>query len=107
MAKAQLDAQTKLEIARMNNETELIKVQAQISANGAMPELQAQLAELRQQQEELSELALYLHSAVAQPAEAMEPDTNPVEPAQAPAEVPPAIPAGAQPVTAGPTAGME
>lgn len=62
MAKAQLDAQTKLEIARMDNETKLLTVQAQITAAGALPEIQAQLAELQAQQEDVAQLALHLSS---------------------------------------------
>ena len=105
LAKAQLDSQTKLQIAQMDNEAKLLIAEAQIAGNGMIPELQAKVDELNRQQEELAELALYLHGAVggAMPPEAAEP----VEPAEAPEEVSPAIPAGAQPPNAGPEAGME
>jgi hypothetical protein len=73
IAKAQLDAQTKLEIARMNNETELIKVQAQIDAKGANDALLAQLAELQTEHEELQQLVLAMHDGLSRPHEAQEP----------------------------------
>jgi hypothetical protein len=73
IAKAQLDAQTKLEIARMNNETELIKVQAQIDAKGANDALLAQLAELQTEHGELQQLVLAMHDGLSQPHEAQEP----------------------------------
>lgn len=111
LAKAQLDAQTKLQIAQMDNEAKILIAEAQIVGNGILPQLQAKVDELNQQQEELAELALHLHGAIggAMPVEAMEPhpDQIPVEPAQAPEEVSPAMTAGAQPATAGPMAGME
>ena len=66
MQKAQLDAQTKLEIARMNNETELIKVQAQLDAKKADDLLQAQLADLQTEHGELQQLVLHMHDALAQ-----------------------------------------
>lgn len=78
MAKAQLDADTKLRIARMNNETELLKVEAQITAGGALPEIKGQLAELQ-------ELVLAHHGVIApQPEQEEEPNA----PAQAGAETP-------------------
>lgn len=111
LAKAQLDAQTKIQIAQMDNEAKILIAEAQIAGNGMIPELQAKVDELNQQQEELAQLALYLHGAIggAMPPEAEEPapETIPVEPAQAPAELSPAIPAGVQPEPAGPVAGME
>lgn len=90
MAKAQLEAQTKIAIAQMNNETALLTVQAQITGAGALPDLKSQLAELQQAQEDLAQLALAHHAALARqappdPAEAQEP--TPVAP-QAPQPAP-------------------
>lgn len=69
LQKAQLDAQTKLQIARMNNETELLKVQAQIDAKAADQGLQDRLAQLQAEQADLQELALALHEHMAQMAQ--------------------------------------
>lgn len=65
MAKAQLDSQTKIQIAQMDNEAKILIAEAQISGNSMIPELQAELAELRIQQEELAELALQTHGAMS------------------------------------------
>lgn len=111
MAKAELDSQTKIQIAQMDNEAKILIAEAQIAGNGMLPELQAKVDELNRQQEEIAELALHLHGAMggAMPAEALEPqpDTLPVEPEPAPVAPSPAIPAGAQPQPAGQTVGME
>lgn len=101
MAKAQLDSQTKIAIAEMNNQTELLKTQAQIMGAGVVPDLQAKLAELEQGRDELAELVLAHHAALAGPM-------NPPEEAGAPLETPSlGIPPGGQPVSAGPMAGQE
>ncbi len=72
MEKVQLECQTKLQIAQMDNESKILIAEAQIQGAGAIPALNAELAELKQQQEELAELALHLHGAVM-PPEAHEP----------------------------------
>jgi len=79
LEKAKLDAATKLQIAQMDNESKILIAEAQIMGGGAVPELKQQLAELKQQQEEIAELTLALHGAVM-PAEAQElqPDSEPV-----------------------------
>ncbi len=111
LAKAQLDSQTKLQIAQMDNEAKILIAEAQIAGNGMLPDLQAKVDELNRQQEELAELTLHLHGAIggSMPPEATEPQPEPlpVEPELAPVAPSPAIPAGAQPPDAGPTAGME
>jgi hypothetical protein len=73
MAKAELESQTKLQIAQMDNEAKILIAEAQIVGAGAIPELKQELAELKQQHEELSELALHLHGAVVGQPEAAEP----------------------------------
>ena len=80
LQKAQLDAQTKLEIARMGNETELIKLQAQLDAKKADDLLQAQLADLQTEHGELQQLVLHLHDAMVHPQEAPEQEAE--EPVQ-------------------------
>lgn len=90
--KAQLDAQTKLEIARMNNETELIKVQAQINAQKADEELNEQLAVLQQEHGELQELTLAMHSALSQPQSPQEEAAEPVQEAPTVEAAEPAAP---------------
>lgn len=81
LEKVHLECQTKLQIAQMDNEAKILIAEAQIQGAGAIPALNAELAGLKQQQEELAELALHLHGAVM-PQEATEPqpDTEPQEP---------------------------
>lgn len=101
MAKAQLDSQTKIAIAEMNNQTELLKTQAQIMGAGAVPELQAKVAEIEKTRNELAELVLAHHAAIGGPV-------NPPVVAGEPAETPSlGVPPGGQPMSAGPMAGME
>jgi len=64
MAKAQLDAQTKLEIARLDSETKLLLAREQMLAQGADQALQAKIAQLEQEHQELQELALHMHGAM-------------------------------------------
>lgn len=80
MAKAQLDAQTKLQIARMGNETELIKLQATLDAKSANDQLLAQLADLQGTHGELQQLVLHLHDAMVHPRETPEQEAE--EPVQ-------------------------
>lgn len=107
MAKAQLDSQTKVAIAEMNNQTELLKVQAQITGAGVVPQLQAKIAELEQSHDELVQLTLAHHDAIS----GQRPGGD--EQIQPPQVMPPAGPmAGnpdmpAQPVNAGQMAGQE
>lgn len=107
LAKAQLDSQTKLQIAQMDNEAKILIAEAQIAGNGMLPELKAKVDELNQQQEELAELALHLHGAIMPPEALGQSGTIPVEPELAPVAPSPAVPAGVQPEPAGPMAGME
>lgn len=108
MAKAQLDSQTKIEIARMDSETKLMLAREQIMAKGADQELLTKIEQLQHEHEELQELTLAHHSILAQP----EPGEAP-EPVQPPQLMPSAGPmAGnpgmsAQPEDAGQMAGME
>lgn len=76
LEKVQLECQTKLQIAQMDNEAKILIAEAQIQGAGAIPALNEELAALRQQQEELAELALHLHGAVM-PQEAAEPRPEP------------------------------
>lgn len=64
MAKAQLDAQTKLEIARLDSETKLLLAREQMLAQGADQALQAKIAQLEQEHQDLQELALHMHGAM-------------------------------------------
>ena len=77
MQKAQLDSSTKLQIAQMDNEAKILIAEAQIAGNGALPALQQELAELKQQQEDLANLALAHHEAITNPPEAPEPEPQP------------------------------
>lgn len=113
LAKAQLDAQTRLQIAQMDNEAKILIAEAQIAGAGAIPALNQELAELKQQQEDIAQLTLHLHGAMGgQMPEAPEPGGAP-ESVHTPQEMSPAGPmAGptdmpAQPQVAGPMAGME
>ena len=111
MAKAQLDSQTKVAIAEMNNQTALLQTQAQIDSQAADNAIKAKIQELEQGKKELEEAFMAMHAALApsmQPPESEAP-TEPSEPAQAlqaPAQ-PLAMSAGVQPNNAGPSAGME
>lgn len=116
MAKAQLDSQTKVAIAEMNNQTALLQTQAQIDAQAADDAIKTKIQELEQGKAELEEAFMAMHGAIApmmqpgqpEPAEPIVPPT-PMPPASAPmgASNPPAITAGDQPPIAGPDAGME
>ena len=53
----------------MGNETELIKLQAQLDAKKADDLLQAQLADLQTEHGELQQLVLHLHDAMVHPQE--------------------------------------
>lgn len=85
MAKAQLDNQTKKEIAQMECEKDILIAETQVLGAGAVPDLKAKIAELEQQQEDLSQLTLAHHEAIAgQAAGPVAPPQpqEPVEPAQ-------------------------
>lgn len=82
MARAQLDAQTRLEIARMNNETDLIKTQATLDAKGANEQIAAKLNGLEQTHQDLQDLVLAMSDNLMrereEPQEPEEPKVDPV-----------------------------
>ena len=109
LAKAQIDAQTRLTINANDNQTKIMIAEAQILGAGVVPQLQAKIQELESAHEELAELALAHHAALVpqpEPGEAPEPVQTPqAMPSAGPMAGAPAGPA--QPVSAGPMAGME
>jgi hypothetical protein len=83
MAKAELDARTKLEIAQMSNEAKILIAEAQISGKGSPGDLKSRLAQLETEREELAELVLSHHEiitnpAVPEPVEPEEPKEDPL-----------------------------
>lgn len=83
MAKAQLDSQTKVAIAQMDNETKLLLAREQMLAQGADQAIQAKIAQLEQEHQDLQELALHMHGAMQQQGPAEEQ----AEPQQEPPQV--------------------
>lgn len=99
-AKAELDSQTKLKIAEMNQETEMLKIQASLDAASVMAEIQ----EIRQHQDQIAQVVLGLaqQSAPEQPQEA---EAMPTEaPQGAPVGEPPPSIGGYPEVTQSPMA---
>jgi len=73
MRRAELDSNTKLEIARISQETDLLKIKAQIAAQSGGDVVSARIAEIQDQQEQLAAIILQLG---ANPAPAMVPSPN-------------------------------
>lgn len=71
-AKAELDSQTKLKIAEMNQETEMLKIQANLDAASVMAEIQ----EIRAHQDQIAQAVLGLAQQYA-PGEYHEPEAMP------------------------------
>jgi len=65
-AKAELDSQTKIKIAEMNQETEMLKIQANIDASTVMQEI----AEIRNQQDQIARALMDLAQYAPEPNQA-------------------------------------
>lgn len=118
MLKAQLDSQTKIAIAQMNNETDLIKTEVQINAQQGQTDLLAQLQDLQAQQQAMANYVMQLaasqpqqpplQEAQQQPTpEQQQPQPQAVEAQPQPGPQAPIEGAGGPPANAGPMAGME
>jgi hypothetical protein len=115
MAKAQLDNATKKEIAQMQCEKDILIAETQVLGAGAVPDLKAKIAEYEKQQEDLAQLVLAHHAALVPPTPPVDGDQpsapmgapNPSTPQTALAGPMAGDQAPAQPLVAGPMAGME
>ena len=107
MQKARLDSATKLEMNDRDNQAKILIAETTAIGAGALPDLKSKLAELEQAQQELAELTLHIHGAIAGPVTPPE-ASEPVQPPQsAPAGPMAGNQAPAQPQDAGSMAGME